>query len=564
MAVNLYPKQESTRPHTGVSVNSDSLSSATAGSEKAVVLFGSAEGGEPGTLYRLSNLPQARNIFAGGELLDAIELAWTPSNTQSGAGIIYAMRVDSAKQATLKVQGLNIESKQYGTIANQVAVSLKQDPTTSAYTFTVTDARTGKTETYENLGDLFTITYTGKGKAAVAEVKSGVLTVTVDDVVYATFTLGKNGLYKTVGQLVNAINADEYLKAAINIYANRETATDNIFDVELGSILKTPVAVTSVTASLLYRVAFSNLIDVTATGTKDLEAIPQTQLTGGTVGTVPTSWTNMFGRFLEQDAPLAYYLVAVTPDLAIHKELRKIVKESSDIGYSLRAIVGSGFEVSINELLQRRAELAEQLVSMSGFSAEVRMNDGRLLLAPPYMTAVMIAGIASGLPVGEPLTFKNLRIESIKTFDAPYTSEELDLLFESGVITAEKSRNRAAASFRISSEVTTTNLVEEPVARYMGLGESTDFLANRIRVMLDDTFIGTRTSLVTPGMMITAISQELGMEQLQGNIVDYDKEQIQVIIRNRTARINFSVQPTQGIDFINVGISYRNDDIVSQ
>jgi len=565
MTINKYPTWEQTRPHTSVTVNSDALSTATEGSEKALVVFGSAEGGEPGQLYRLNSLPQARDIFIGGDLMDWIELAWSPSTTSEGAGVIYAMRVDNAKQATLKVPGLSITSVQYGEIANQVSVALRQNTTSSNMTLEVINGATGRRESYENLGELFSLSYTGSAaKAATAEVKNGVLTVTVDDTPYASFTLGDNGIYKTIGQLGTAINADENLTATLSIYANKAIETKYMFDKELGNILKTPVTVTSVLGAMVLRTAYSDMINVEGNGKADVEPFTQTQLTGGSNGTVPESWAPLFAKFMEEDAAFAYYLVPLTPDEDIHKELRKFVEEASASGYPLRAIIGGGFEVPFNELRQRRANIASPRISMVGFSSNVRMSDGRLLLAPPYMSTAFVGGIASGLPNGEPVTFKNIRVESLATFSTPYTSDELDILYDEGIITAEKSRNRANSTFRISSDVTTTNETEDAVSRSMALGEVTDFLGNGLRIELDDTFIGSRTTLATASDIKTAVSQYLGIAQNNGEIVDYDPADISVVVIGDQAQVNFSVVPTRSLNTIKVGISYRNEAIVTQ
>lgn len=564
MAVDKYPNWEKSRPHTSVSVNSDALSSSTTNSEKAVVVFGSAEGGKPGTLYRLTSLPQARNIFVGGELLDWVEMAWSPSSTSEGAGVIYAMRVDEATSASTKIGNVTFNSEQFGVIANQVAVSMKQNNKDANFSFTVVDGVTGRTETYENLGDLLDIKYTGTGKAVTAKIEKATLTVTVDDAVYATFTLGDKGMYSTVAELHRAINLDENLVSTFSLSANKSVETKYVEDADLGNIKSAASNIRSVVGSLIENAAYSELITIEAENGATLEAFAQTQLTGGANGNVPTSWRPVFDSFMEVDAPLAYYLVPLTSDEGIHGELKAFVEETSSKGYPLRGIVGASFESPVNELRQRRAKLASSRVSLVGFSADVRMSDGRLLKASPYMATAFVAGIASGLPNGAPVTFKNIRVDALPTFSTAFTSEEMDLLYEEGVITAEKSRNRTTSSFRISSDVTTTNETSDVASRSMAIGEVTDFLGNGLRIELDDTFIGERTSLATATDIKMAVIQFLGVAMNNGEIQDYDPANVNVVVIGDNAQVSFSVVPARSLNTIRVGISYRNEQVIAQ
>ena len=205
MTLEAYPNDARTRPHTTVTVDASALGATSSGSNKGIVVFGSAEGGVPGALYRLTSFPQARAAFKGGELLDWIEAAWNPSDTEAGAGTIYAMRVDSAKQASLTVGNLVIKSAQYGANANQVNVKMEAGSIANSLKFTAIDANTATQEVYDNLGPIFNLQYTGAGKAASAKVADGKFTATVDGVEVFNVDLG-NKLVATVDKLVDQIN----------------------------------------------------------------------------------------------------------------------------------------------------------------------------------------------------------------------------------------------------------------------------------------------------------------------------------------------------------------------
>lgn len=105
------------------------------------------------------------------------------------------------------------------------------------------------------------------------------------------------------------------------------------------------------------------------------------------------------------------------------------------------------------------------------------------------MMASQIAGIASGLEVGEAITFKHFNVTSV---DRVFESSQLDMLNESGVISIEFVRNRTLTAFRVVQDVTTYNDKSDPVKNEMSVGEANDFLVSELKIELDNNFIGTK------------------------------------------------------------------------
>ncbi|MCC9083655.1 hypothetical protein LOS22_14535 [Enterococcus faecium] len=105
------------------------------------------------------------------------------------------------------------------------------------------------------------------------------------------------------------------------------------------------------------------------------------------------------------------------------------------------------------------------------------------------MMASQIAGIASGLEIGEAITFKHFTVTSV---DRIYESSQLDMLNDSGVIAVEYVRNRSLTAFRIVQDVTTYNDKTDPVKNEMSVGEANDFLVSELKIELDNNFIGTK------------------------------------------------------------------------
>src|SRR5699024_6227708 len=127
MAVEKFPRKPIERPHTEISTDTSAITGSSSGSDKIVMLIGSAKGGEPNTVYKVRNYIQAKQVFRSGELLDALEMAWSPSGESAGAGDILALRVEDAVNATLTKGPVKFSSKLFGEEANQIQVALKSE-----------------------------------------------------------------------------------------------------------------------------------------------------------------------------------------------------------------------------------------------------------------------------------------------------------------------------------------------------------------------------------------------------------------------------------------------------
>src|SRR5699024_11856552 len=129
-----------------------------------------------------------------------------------------------------------------------------------------------------------------------------------------------------------------------------------------------------------------------------------------------------------------YYIVPLSSKQSVHAEVSAFVKERSDAGEPMRAIVGGGFNESKEQLFGRSASLSNPRVSLVANSGTFVMDDGRKNHVPAYMVAVALGGLASGLEIGESITFKPLRVSAL---DQVYESIDLDELNENGIISIE-------------------------------------------------------------------------------------------------------------------------------
>lgn len=557
------------RPRTEVFLDSSNLGAANVASEKPLVLMGSANGGQPHVPHLITNYAQAREMFRGGELLDAIEMAWNPSPTTQGAGKIYAMRTDDATQAKFSNGGLTVTSKLYGADANSIQVEYADNNLTKSKRFSVYFTKERYEQVYDNIGNIFTVQYKGAEAQATISIEVDPNTHLATRLVLSegedaeslqplrTYELGR-GVYQDVNVLVNDINNLPDFEAKMNtLGGNKNIETEYLDELAATDVKTSPVVVTAVGADLINQVSNDTYVAVEVDRAQALPAsFTLTNLSGAKTEPAPASWAELFSKVADLGA---YYIVPLTAEEAIHGELSQFLRDESNNGNHLRGFVGGKFKESIETMRGRQMNLRNSRVDLIGNSGTRRMSDGRVYNFPAYMHAALVGGIASGLDIGEPLTYKRVNIEAL---DMKFTGDQLDQLNNSGIIMTEFVRTRTASYYRIVSDPTTYNVASDPVQNRTSLGEISDFLTTEIRTVLDEEFIGTRIRNTSSSILKNRVESFLDRQKdVGGLIVDYNPDDVQVVITGNTARINISVKPAQGLDYINVYITYEDVEL---
>ncbi|AHJ87051.1 tail sheath [Bacillus phage JBP901] len=559
------------RPHTEITLNASGLGSANARSEKPLVLIGSATGGQPKVPVELTNFAQAREFFRGGELLDAIEMAWNPSPNTRGAGKIFAIRADDAKQGSKTSGGLTVTSKLYGADANEIQYSLEDNTLTNSKRFKVYFTKERYEQVYDNIGNIFSIKYKGTQAYASVEVKVDATSKLATQLilkagadvngatVLRTYTLG-TGVYQNVNVLINDIsNLPDFEVVTNSLGGNKNVETQFLDALAVTEIKAGAKMITAIGADLVNQTETDPYVKVTYDPKTAIPAtIPVTNLAGGSTTAPGESWATMFSAVADLGA---YYIVPLTDKEAIHGELSQFLRDESGAGNQLRGFVGGGLKETFDKLKARQAGLRNPRVSLVGNSGTRRMSDGRVYNYPAYMGAALIGGIASGIGVGEPVTYKKLNVEAL---DMKFTGDQLDQLDGAGVVMVEFVRTRQSSYFRIVSDPTTYNASTEPVQNRVSLGEVSDFLTTELRTMLDEQFIGTRIRNTSASIIKNAVESFLDQQKnVDGLIVDYNPDDVQVVITGNSARINITVQPARGLDDITVGINYVDNKLTA-
>jgi hypothetical protein len=554
-----------TRPRTQINLNSSALGSANVLSEKPIILIGSAKGGKPQVPFQVTNFAQAKEIFRGGELLDAIEMAWNPSPNSRGAGTIFAMRSDGATQAQLVSGAATFKSNIYGIDANGIQIQYLDSATAGAKKVEVIFNAEQYDKVYDNIGIIFNLQYVGSQASGLVEVLvdgTTKLATTLNlkagpagtETIVRSYLLG-DGLWADINTVVNDIDNLPDWTGTMNVLGgNKDVATKNLDALTATPCKSAAVPIKAVGADLVNQLANDPYVTVTVDPKLVMPTtIALTFLSGGTTTAAPVSWSTLFSQVGDVGA---YYIVPLTSTASIHGELSQFLRDQSGGGNQLRGFVGGGLNETQSQIQARQVAIRNSRVSLVGNSGSRTMSDGRVLNIAGYMFAALVAGLASGLAVGEPITFKRVLIEGL---DVKFTSDQLDQLDANGIVMVEFIRTRNGSYFRIVSDPTTYNVATDPVQNRISLGETSDFLTTELRTMLDEAFIGTKLRNTSASIIKNAIESFLDQQKnVGGLIVNYNPDDVQVVITGNSARINLTVQPAQGLDYINVFVTYQD------
>lgn len=568
----IYPVNNMYRPHVETNYNDDALSNQSGDSDKNIFLIGSATDGNPEEVVEVTSLDQAKGIFGSGDLVDAMELIWNPSNNQvQRGGTVYALRAENATPSKLEKGKFNFTSKVYGDNANQVFVSFDKDAISGAYRLGVSYSVKNYKQTYTNIGDVLRVAYVGASKMAQIEVKAedesgraSRLIVSLGDsedklAEVVNLDLASDS-YEYLYNVITTIeslpgfrvlpSADATSIKSANLDVQKLTLASQAealvtphvgsADVKVNDAKIEYQAVKSVGGDLAHKLRNDPYVAVALDQSKDYPAeFAETPLTGGLTGSVPASWADKFEAVLGHNV---YYIVPLTSQENIHAELKEFMDEENAYGYNYRAFVGGGFAESADDAISRRVSLSNERVAVVASSGYYTSLSGQKKHIPAYLMAAMVSGVASSVDIGNSITNKYLSLVSL---DQNFTGSDLDRLDANGVIGIEHVVNRnASGGYKIVEDVTTSNSTNEPVKSLISLGELTDFLFDDLRTYLDENFIGANVRYSSADLIKSSVVTFLSQRKADGMIVDFAESDVNVSLDGQNAYIIFAVSPS--------------------
>lgn len=556
---------------------------------KVIALIGECTGGEPGVVQFFSEPNAARKVLKSGDLLKACEKAWNPvSRTKEGvklggANMIACIRSNKATKSKYTIQvdneGLKdqivFQSKDWGeNTAHQVKM---QDGTLSGTKkLIIYDQSTGRYETFDNIGNAFTISYTGESEYAE-------LNITADehgDMTFQTKVGTSKGeaqedinikldpiKFKTLKALISELQSYEnYSVSAKSTYNTRLKVNDldlvtqaNIKDEPDGADYRVTAIFVDMKSKLDLN---SQLVEVSEFNKTlgELKNFDYVTLEGGTQGTSPASWVEYFDALSNFDI---FYITPLTSDITIHAELASHINEmSGNLGKERRGIVGGENGETVAESIQRARDLASDRIQVvHGGFYDVNSNS-ELQLYPPYILAAQHAGRAAFLEDGEPATHDVYRMNAP---EYKLERSEITQLLQGGVLAFEfvLGKNNASQSYvRLVQDLTTDTVSTDTVHTERATGALTDSINKEIREELDNLLTGKRTGKTDLTSAKNRVISILADRKRKEHIIDY--KDVYVTKSGTVTEVEYSVAPAEPNNFTLITGHYYSEDISAE
>ncbi len=553
---------------------------------KILAILGESTGGEPGTVQFFNDPVSARKVLKSGELLKACEKAWNPVSATKegvklgGANTIACVRTNAATKSFYEITKTNkpqvkFQSKDWGE-NTQVQIKLASGSLNLTKRLTVYDQVANVYENFDNLGNVFSMSYTGEAAYAelsISKDEHGVLTLvtkvgTSADAATTDISIVLDSkVYKTMKALIQQLQSYEnYTVDASKTYNSRLMVTD--LDTVTEQSLKvveggTAYRVTAVLADMNQQLFISSqMIELESYDNTlgEIANFDYEYLVGGTEGTSPASWVNYFDMLSNYDV---YYIVPLTSDNVVHAELLSHIETSSgNIGKERRAIVGGAIGETTEETLRRARELASDRVQVVHGGLYDYNSYGELTLYAPYILAAQHAGRAAFLEDGESATYDVYRM-----VNPEYKLErtEVSQLIAGGCLAFEfvLSRNGSSQSFvRLVHDLTTDTTSVDTLHRERATGALADSINMELRSELDSLLTGKRTAVADLTSAKNRVISVLSNRKLKNQIVDF--KDVYVTKSGTVTTVDYSVAPAEPNNFTLITAHYYFEDISAE
>lgn len=544
---------------------------------KIIAFVGESEGGEPGVVQFFDEPTSAKSVLKSGDLLKACEKAWNPvSKTKEGvklggANVIAAIRANKATKSAYKVykeEGdkepdkpqLTFGSKDWGENTSY-QIKMTDGSLNKTKKLVVYDQSTGKYETIDNIGNLFTINYTGDQEYAELNVYLG-----GDKAMYFQTKIGADEssaqedikikldpkIYKNLRALILELQSYEnYVVSSLNPYNTKLKVTD-LDLVSKVAIKLTPGEnvhrVTAVYVDLQSKLKdTSKLIELTqfdkAKG--EIANFDYVTMTGGSKGTTPASWVEYFDALSNFDI---FYIVPLTADVSIHAELASHIQAmSGTLGKERRGIVGGLNHETVEDTLARARDLSSDRMQVVHGGFYDYNSDNELELYPPYILAAQHAGRAAFLDDGEAATHDVYRMSAP---EYQLERDEIKQLLAGGCLAFEFVLAKSSTSqsyVRLVQDLTTDTASNDSVHTERATGALADSINREIREELDGLLTGKRTTGTDLTSAKNKVLSILFSRQKKGHIVAY--KDVYVSKTGTVTTVDYSIAPAEVNNF---------------
>ena len=522
---------------------------ATSGNASLPVLMGASTAGVPNKLVWFTDPDLAKAYLRGGDLYNAIDLVFSPApGGGSGVSAVGVMPVNALVQAALTSGTSTFKSKEYGDGGNKISVSLSNGSISGTYKIGTFRWDLNTVESFDNLGAVMQLQYTGT--SAYAEVNVTVVNNiatqlqtkigSTSGTAVADVTLDlTTGQYSTIQDIVTYFSSISNYTVDYVSYWNYNLST-SLLDALSAVPIKTVNYLKAVSADIEKQInGYSNLISITTTGTPTI--LPSTYLIGGVVGATPASWATQFDSL---KSVVSNILIPLTASPAIHAEALAHVSIMEQKKQLQMLFVGGSIGETVVQTKQRAATLDSSRAVLCYPGIYHKSINNGFTVAPSYFTAVMIVGIMCGLDVAEPITFKYLDLIGIEN-DYLVGDADIDDLITSGVCMLERV---LSGGIRIVQGITTYTDINNTLYREISVRRVADYISSKMTTKLEDTYVGKKGTTTNITAVTSTVKEVLTEALTNDQIVAY--KDIVVTFSDTVVTVDYKVAPVEPIDYI--------------
>lgn len=576
---------------TAVDIRSDRRGTTAAVNITSVTATGTtvSTGSAAGT-GNVSNIDEVSATEAGAVIVAAvtgISSSGDPLqliNNQVGSGSIQVKNTSTAlafgfdnlvHTAAAPVNVMVVTSLDYGVHTNKISFQVTDSGGGKILEVVFEDGTKKTTETSPVLGAAaeLSVQYTGDASTAVMTISATQLTTTLagdqtDGTVNLTVPFST---YTTLQEVINYINAQPgYVATAIT--TNPFTFVPSDLDYVTAVSIK-PTAY-SAFAKLFRCIEWvnqnSSLVSaerVSGGPTAPLQTTGKVLLLGGARGvSTNTNWQNAFDALgqvrvnevvplISQDlASLGQGSTATFASVAAQADAHVAFFSSTKGKNEREAYVG--MKGTKSQFLAQAGVLNSIHTVLSSQQPTVLNEFATLELMPEWAFAVLQAGMRAGAELGEPLTWKYLRVNDM-TQDASWNPQDdgEDLIL-GGCLIAEKVPNRGV---RIVKGITTYTREDNDAYTEESIVMGWKNVAFELRTHLEDLFTGRKVSPQNISAVKSQADAKLSQLRAAGQIVDsvyadgsrdLAYRELEVSAANDTVTLSVVVSPVSGINFI--------------
>lgn len=542
-------------PVTASVVDDSAMNNSNVGVSNVLAIIGKSEGGEPFTALSFGSATEARASLISGESLKAIENAFDPSAQTTGPSTIIFVRVNPALQSSLNLLDangnivINLSSQDWGLHTNGIKFKIES---ASSHGKKVTSQYGNNYYSADNVyRNALSVAYSGSAAAATITIDADTVTL-----VYGSTTAVIDlNTYKTVGSLVDRINAETGFSAAV-LDGNIETSALNGLDFVTSQDVKASAFV--VTGNLQAVIdwingmgeGYVNAVRAVNAGFVPVN-MPFAYLAGGSDGMVTMNeWQQAYDALQSVDAQ---WVVPISPNPAIHAMNDAHCSYMSNIArMERRGIVGGSAGTTDLQALSAAKALNSDRTSYTHLGFYDYDANGNLTLYPPYIMAGLLAGMFSGVNPGTALTNKTIKIRGIERNLRNPT--DTDILINGGVLCIENTKN----GYKVVKSITTWLINNNYNRVEVSVGVACDFTSRAVRNAVDDlrgakgspSLLADAVSRAETALRQLAVPEPMGPGVLVGDKLNPPYKNITATLSGDVLRIEYQASPVIPANYI--------------